>query len=329
MTMPDETQRRPRILISITSTQSEKLLKKCFDTLRIPIFYQCRAQGTAPSEILDILGMRESARLITVSFLPRFSVPAVFEAMENELSVKRRGSGIVFTVPVTGIQTPIFSMLNEEAKEKIEKRIEGDEAKMKDMFGITVKVANPDNTKLASSNMTIAAAGRETVATDDWSNEQLQCYFWDTLQDLLIAKGYDIEKKDFAQDVADYYKSTRYKRYGVTFNIYRTKKGKDVTFTIYALEKYVYGIKYSGDVTKDKVLEEAINGVSPLISLNENWAGFGGPSSRYELNFKKMDSEGIGKLKNPASRAAFMNGLVNEMDALIKKLVESFKKKGL
>ena len=203
------------------------------------------------------------------------------------------------------------------------------EAKMKEMFGITVKVANPDNTKLASSNMTIAAAGRETVATDDWSNEQLQCYFWDTLQDLLIAKGYDIEKKDLAQDVADYYKSTRYKRYGVTFNIYRTKKGKDVTFTIYALEKYVYGIKYSGDVTKDKVLEEAIDGVSPLISLNENWAGFGGPSSRYELNFKKMYSEGIGKLKNPASRAAFMNGLVNEMDALIKKLVESFKKKGL
>ena len=132
MTMPDETQHRPRILISITSTQSEKLLKKCFDALRIPIFYQCRAQGTAPSEILDILGMRESARLITVSFLPRFSVPAVFEAMENELSVKRRGGGIVFTVPVTGIQTPIFSMLNEEAKEKIEKRIEGDEAKMKD-----------------------------------------------------------------------------------------------------------------------------------------------------------------------------------------------------
>lgn len=203
------------------------------------------------------------------------------------------------------------------------------EAKMKEMFGITVKVANPDNTKLASSNMTIAAAGREAVATDDWSNEQLQCYFWDTLQDLLIAKGYDIEKKDFSKEIEDYYKSTRYKRYGVTFNIYRTKKKKDITFTVYALEKYVYGIKYSGDVAKDKVLEEAIDGVSPLITLNENWAGFGGPSSRYELNFKKMDSEGIRKLKNPTYRAAFMNGLANEIDALIKKLVESFKKKGL
>lgn len=203
------------------------------------------------------------------------------------------------------------------------------EAKMKEMFGITVKVANPDNTKLASSSMTIAAAGREAVATDDWSNEQLQCFFWDTLQDLLISKGYDIEKKDLAQDVEDYYKSNRYKRYGVTFNIYRTKKKKDITFTIYALEKYVYGIRYSGDVVKDKVLEDAIDGVDPLISLNENWAGFGGPSPRYELNFKKMDTEGIGKLKNPTARAAFMNGVVNEIDTLIKKLVEAFKKKGL
>ena len=203
------------------------------------------------------------------------------------------------------------------------------EAKMKEMFGITVKVANPDNTKLASSNMTIAAAGREAVATDNWSNEQLQCYFWDTLQDLLIAKGYGIEKKDFTKDVEDYYKISRYKRYGITFNIYRTKKKKDVTFTIYALEKYVYGIRYSGDVAKDKVLEDAIDGVDPLICLNENWAGFGGPSPRNELNFKKMDSEGIGKLKNPTARTAFMNGVANEIDTLIKKLVESFKKKGL
>lgn len=42
-----------------------------------------------------------------------------------------------------------------------------------------------------------------------------------------------------------------------------------------------------------------------------------------------MNSEGIGKLKNPNARVAFMNGVVNEIDALIKSLVEAFKKKGL
>lgn len=204
------------------------------------------------------------------------------------------------------------------------------EKKMKDMFGITVQVANPDNTKLVSDNITIAAAGREVVATDDWSNEQVQCYFWDTLQDLLIAKGYDIEKKDFTQDVADYYKSTRYKRYGVTLNIYKTKKKKNVTFKIYAIEKYCFGVRYDGDVAKDKVLEDAIADAGTAIRpADKTWAGFGEPSPRYELNFKKMNSEGIGKLKNPTARAAFMNGVVNEIDTMIKKLVEAFKKKGL
>ena len=123
------------------------------------------------------------------------------------------------------------------------------ETKMKEMFGITVKVANPDNTKLASSNMTIAAAGREAVATDNWSNEQLQCYFWDTIQDLLIAKGYDIEKKDLTKDVEDYYKSSRYKRYGITFNIYRTKKKKDVTFTGSIVAYTIDSITVSGPAT--------------------------------------------------------------------------------
>ena len=208
------------------------------------------------------------------------------------------------------------------------------ESKMKEMFGITVKVANPDNTKLVSGNITLAAAGREVIETDDWSNEQLQCYYWDTLQDLLIAKGYNIEKRDFTEDVNDYYISTRYKRYGVTFNIYQTKNKKSIMFAIIMKGDIYYGIGYNEgevgkDILKDKALEDAVNGVDPAFSLNDNWAAFGHPSVRHTLNFKKMDSEGIGKLKNPSARAAFMNGLVNEIDGYVKKFVESFKKKGL
>lgn len=208
------------------------------------------------------------------------------------------------------------------------------EAKMKDIFGITVKVANPDNTKLVRGDMTIAAAGREVVETDNMSDEQLQCYFWDALQDQLIAKGYEIEKKDFTADVADYNKSTRYKRYGVSFNIYRTKNRKKyVTFSIIMKERYFFGIRYNNEPPTGPALAAALTGVDPSIDVcksdDPNWGACAIASPRNELNFKTMKSEGFGKLKNPSARAAFMGGIANEIDNLIKKMVKSFNDKGL
>lgn len=208
------------------------------------------------------------------------------------------------------------------------------EAKMKDIFGITVKVANPDNTKLVRGDMTIAAAGREVVETDNLTDEQLQCYFWDALQDQLIAKGYEIEKKDFTADVADYNKSTRYKRYGVTFDIYKTKsrKNKAVTFSIIMKERYFFGVRYKGEVATGPALVASLTGVDPLINVDVDhsaWAACASASPRNELNFKTMKSEGFGKLKNPSARAAFIGGIANEIDTLIKKMVKSFNDKGL
>lgn len=208
------------------------------------------------------------------------------------------------------------------------------EAKMKEIFGITVQVANPDNTKLVSDDITIAAAGRQAVETDGWSNEQLQCYFWDTLQDLLIAKGYAIEKKDFTADVEGYYKSSRYKRYGVTFDIYKTKNRKNtVTFSILMKERYFFGIRYKGETPTGPALAAALTGVDPLIEVcesdNKILAAYAYATPRNELYFKTMKSEGFGKLKNPTARAAFMAGIANEIDSLIKKIVKSFQSKTL
>lgn len=203
------------------------------------------------------------------------------------------------------------------------------EAKMKEKFGIKVQVANPDNTKLVSDNITLAAAGREAVETDNLTDEQLQCYFWDALQDQLIAKGYDIQKKDFAAEVADYNKNPRYKRYGVTFNIYTTKnKKKKVTFSIIMKERYFFGIRYNNDPATGPALAAALTGVDPSIEVclndDQNWGACVLASPRNELNFRTMQSEGFGKLKNPTARAAFMGGIANEIDSLIKKMVKSF-----
>lgn len=128
----------PRLLLAVTQAQTEKKLKKALDFLHIPVFYQCRGEGTAPSEIMDILGMGGSTRLITLCFVPQFRVAETFRQLEEHLSIRRKGGGIVITTPLVGMQSHLLSMLNDEAKEQVKKRVEGVEENVKEMSKYTV-----------------------------------------------------------------------------------------------------------------------------------------------------------------------------------------------
>lgn len=128
-------QHAPRMVILITREEDKKKLEELFDTLRIPMCYQCRGKGTAPTEMLDIFGLSGTTRLITVGILPKFLVKDLERAAEDQLSFHRRGGGIALTIPVTGLQNPVFQMLNDEARENlrqhIKERTEQDMAEVK------------------------------------------------------------------------------------------------------------------------------------------------------------------------------------------------------
>lgn len=139
----------PRMVILITREEDKKKLEELFDTLRIPMCYQCRGKGTAPTEMLDIFGLSGTTRLITVGILPKFMMQDLVRAAEDRLSFRKRGGGIALTVPVTGLQNPVFQMLNDEARENlkqhIKERTEQDMAEVKkhmDYVVIWVSVAS-------------------------------------------------------------------------------------------------------------------------------------------------------------------------------------------
>ena len=46
----------PRMFVFVTRVEDEKKLGEIFDSMHVPICYQCRGQGTAPSEVMDIFG---------------------------------------------------------------------------------------------------------------------------------------------------------------------------------------------------------------------------------------------------------------------------------
>lgn len=98
-------------------------------------------------------------------------------------------------------------------------------------------------------------------------------------------------------------------------------------------ERYFGAIRYSNDPATGPALAAALTGVDSALDVqptdNKLLAAYVFASPRNELNFKTMNSEGFGKLKNPTARVAFMGGIANEFDNIIKKVVKSFKDKGL
>ena len=109
-----------RLLLIITDTGTDKQIHQLFTEAEQPIYYQFRAQGTANTEILDICGLEGSTRVITAALVPKPEIGELFILLENMFEIRKRGKGIALTLPITGIQASMLSLLSEE-QEKIAK----------------------------------------------------------------------------------------------------------------------------------------------------------------------------------------------------------------
>ncbi len=122
----------PRLMLSITHTDNVKKLEKILDSLGLPVVYQCRGMGTAPSEIMDIFGLTGTGRLITLCILSKSQVKEVFRQLDEKMSLKKKGEGIAVTLPLNGLPNHILDMLAREIENAPQEHIEGDETEMKE-----------------------------------------------------------------------------------------------------------------------------------------------------------------------------------------------------
>lgn len=113
-----------RAVICIVPSEREQKLKAAFTSLNIPIYYQCRGVGTAPSEILDILGMGGTGRMVSLSIMQKSRVNGVFRALDKAGSFWERGGGIGFSVVLTGAQMQLITSVKEKSDSVKENREE-------------------------------------------------------------------------------------------------------------------------------------------------------------------------------------------------------------
>ena len=102
-----------------------KNISGILDDSHVRFHFICKGQGTAGSEILDLLGIGSSEKAVVICLEQNLMVPVLIKRISKSLGLHNPGAGIAFTVPLSGINKPILQVF----KDSIHKNISDEEKK--------------------------------------------------------------------------------------------------------------------------------------------------------------------------------------------------------
>lgn len=108
-----------RLLMVITDWEQTPKLKKLFEGCMMHFCYITKAEGTASSEILDMFGLGRSDKAMALCVVPQPVAEKLLTQITDILRLKKKGTGIAFTIPISGIAASFIKVLNEETQERV------------------------------------------------------------------------------------------------------------------------------------------------------------------------------------------------------------------
>lgn len=106
-----------KMIVTIAERGSGSELAKYYEKHHVKCSFQCMGRGTASSELLDVLGVGSSEKDILISVAGNVTTDRLFDRLDNALQGKSFGNGIVFDVPVTGLNNIVATVLLNEQPE--------------------------------------------------------------------------------------------------------------------------------------------------------------------------------------------------------------------
>lgn len=92
--------------------QGEKVLR-IYREEQAPVDFVCMAHGTARTEMLDLLGIGETAKAVVFCLAASGQAQRILNRLGKELQMRYPGRGIAFTIPVSGIGRRWHSLLTQ------------------------------------------------------------------------------------------------------------------------------------------------------------------------------------------------------------------------
>lgn len=105
-----------QLLVLIATPKLADKAAELFCRCSLPIQYRINAEGTAPSDIMDMLGFGSIDKCILASMIEKPMGARMLGKLHSELRLDTVNSGIAFTVPLTGASKLILQMLTGSSK---------------------------------------------------------------------------------------------------------------------------------------------------------------------------------------------------------------------
>ena len=106
------------LVVSVVDVQQGERVLHVYRDSHALVDFVCMAHGTARTEMLDLLGIGETAKIIVMCLMCREEARALLARLGRELEMRYPGRGIAFSVPITGIGVRWHKLLTQSAAEE-------------------------------------------------------------------------------------------------------------------------------------------------------------------------------------------------------------------
>lgn len=94
---------RLKLLVTIVDRDRGRAAVSLYRAENLHFDYLCMGLGTANSVILDYFGLSETEKDVVLTLVPVSRIPDIIRKCGEKLNLSRPGRGILFTIPLSGI----------------------------------------------------------------------------------------------------------------------------------------------------------------------------------------------------------------------------------
>lgn len=113
-----------KLLALIVDRDKTKRAGEVFRMHHVHVAMSMMAQGTANSEIMDMLGLGSVDKSMIICLEPGGKAKVLMEELYEKLKLGKAGNGIAFTMPLSGVCSPLLHFADDETRNRIQNEVE-------------------------------------------------------------------------------------------------------------------------------------------------------------------------------------------------------------